>query len=191
MGSIVGANYTTITGDPIAPQQVLFALNLNESFAVNQLLNPALYQSALPSGVPFVYTTGGLFWHDNTTLYLYNDVGERQKSDGIRVFDVLSGTWRSTSVSGGNFQAVFDRGIGGYASIPGRGLSFYTGGAQNATTGLIRFNSANQEELSWTNETASTLYTGRSEGQMAYVPVGADGILLYMGGYNVSCPHTC
>lgn len=187
----MNGNYNFIGDTTRAPKPNLFTLRLNESFSVTGLLTDQLYSSDLPSDVPWD-SESGAFFYDNTTLYLYAGLPSSDESATNRLwaYNVMDSLWREVTVKGGNYQHG-SRETALFASIPGAGLSFFSGGKEGDTPGIIRFNSSNPATLTWENDTSfsySNLKSPgplRSEGQLVFIPVGEQGVLISIGGYNV------
>lgn len=187
----MSGNYNFIGEATRGFKQNLFTLKLNESFSVSGLITDELYSSNLPSDVAWD-SASGVFFYDNTTLYLYAGLPNPDESATNRLwaYNVLDSLWREVTVNGGNYQHG-SRGSALYASIPGAGLSFLSGGQDGDTPGILRFNSSNPAALTWENDTSFS-YNNlksprplRSEGQLIFVPVGEQGVLISIGGYNV------
>ena len=82
------------------------------------------------------------------------------------------------------------RGEGTGVSDPVSGLSFFIGGGDNVR-GLLKIDLSDPAHPSWTNQSAQLFSTGAEIPQMIgasmiYLPKGRSGVLLLMGGVNVS-----
>ncbi|KAK3075587.1 hypothetical protein LTS18_014013, partial [Coniosporium uncinatum] len=147
-----------------------------------------------PTAVPWQNSdvlNGGVFWSDNTTLYLYGGVNASAPAgDAIWSYHVPSGRWQENIVMGdGNYQ-MGGRGSGLFASDPGTATSVFSGGLRTDVDGMLEFWSSESAGLSWTNLSSPSCTSlgspgpQRLEGHMVYLPIGNRGILVAMGGYD-------
>lgn len=104
-------------------------------------------------------------------------------------FNATAQSWSPVSLSGGNFQKDA-RWYGTGVSDAVSGLSFFIGGL-NSVGGLLKIDLSDPAHPSWTNQTAQLHPTGAKiphmiGAGMIYLPIGKSGVLLLMGGQNVS-----
>lgn len=78
------------------------------------------------------------------------------------------------------------------ATIPSRGLSFSFGTYKykdSAQRGFITFNASKADSPTWNNETVhgqeGIQVPYNSGAELVYVPMGNEGVLLLIGGYDV------
>ncbi|KAF2138423.1 uncharacterized protein K452DRAFT_361121 [Aplosporella prunicola CBS 121167] len=189
----MSGEYNFIGEKTEATKPKLFTLRLNQTFSVSGYIpGDQLYSSAVPSNVSW-NTTDGVFFYDNTTLYMYAGLSKSDDSatNHLWAYHVLNSLWEKVTVAGGNFQHG-SRGGSIHTSIPGTGMSFLSGGMDGDTSGILRFSSSDHTSLSWENDT-SFIYDDpespgplRGEGQLIFVPVGEQGVLISIGGYNTA-----
>ena len=104
-------------------------------------------------------------------------------------YNATAQSWSPVSLSGGNFQKdmrLFGTGVSDSVS----GLSFFIGGTENVG-GMLKIDLSNPAHPSWTNQSAQLHSTGAEIPQMLgagmiYLPMGRSGVLLLMGGADVS-----
>ncbi|GME64071.1 Kelch repeat protein [Neofusicoccum parvum] len=142
------------------------------------------------------HSQGGALFYTLDSFYVFSGLGEGSTTENniLAQYNTSSNQWSSHTVSGGNFNKL-NRLFPGEASVPSTGLSFFSGGGNSGTTrpggrpmGMVRFDASNPDSLSWRNET-STSSSGvpvpaRVGGNMVYVPMGEQGVILVWGGYN-------
>lgn len=81
-----------------------------------------------------------------------------------------------------------------YATDPISGRSYFSGGDDLQYLGLAGFDASNPEDLVSSNETApqraDTDSPGflRTGGEAVYFPYGKQGVLIFLGGLDVSSP---
>lgn len=82
-----------------------------------------------------------------------------------------------------------------HTSVPAIGQSFFSGGVNSDITDLLCFNSSDPAALSWASilepsyQSLGSPGPQRSGAQMAYIPIGKDGVLIYIGGTSQPCPE--
>jgi hypothetical protein len=169
----------------------LYTISLDQSFSTNGLLQSGSVQSTEAlSTAPFKYD-GGAFWYNNNTLFMYSGLGP----DSIETFEPLysfhidDDAWTSERVAGGDFQKG-NRKYGQYASDLATGQSFFSGGSDTSITGLVSFDASDRSDMSWFNDTSPAPTNARPRGQRmgaeaVFLPFGGEGVLLYIGGYDV------
>lgn len=155
----------------------------------NPLPAKLVHSVETPEEVPVVHS--GSFFIDNTTMYIYAGwaVEEEPDRDSMWSFNTSTDTWKNVPVRGGDFN-FGKRYLGLTASVPTAGLSFFAGGSENYTTGMLKFNASVAGSPRWTNLTDGDGSNGEPipnlfEGQMVYVGAGTSGVLLAFGGYDV------
>ena len=133
--------------------------------------------------------SGALFATDDSIL-IYG--GGRSSLDAVNTlasYNATTQSWSPVSLSGGNFQHdVRQAGTGVSDAVSG--LSFFIGGYHNVG-GLLKIDLSDPAHPSWTNQTAQLHSTGAMiphtiDAGMIYLPIGKSGVLLLMGGENVS-----
>lgn len=173
---------------------MLFSLDLNSPFPVETLLTPSFVQNttvpfnARPrelSGYPDA-GQGALFATNDSFLVYAKDDPSASPDHTLVSYNVSARQWGSTSLSGGNFQNnPQTAGMG--ASDPVSGLSFFIGG-WDGIGGLLKIDTS---DSSWANEntrihSTEDVFPRIGGGGLVYLPIGKAGILLLIGGYNVS-----
>ena len=104
-------------------------------------------------------------------------------------YNATAQSWRPSSLSGGGLQndeRLSSTGVSDAVS----GLSFFIGGT-TGVSGLLEVDVSDPVHPSWTNKSAQLHSTGADISQMIdpsmiYLPIGRSGVLLLMGGANVS-----
>jgi hypothetical protein len=145
-----------------------------------------------PANIPSL--SGGYLWADEVNKCFYQFGGEvpegtNPKDFGIWTYDVILDQWNSTSYV--SSEKVWQRpSFGAGTQVESRGLGFYYGGWVNnrttpgwkgPTTALASMVQFNFTTGSLRNNTHPD-GTGRAEGQLIYLPVSDNGILVYFGG---------
>lgn len=131
---------------------------------------------------------GGLFY-TNDTLYVYAGSPLSKADNTLASYNLAAAGWKNISVSGGNYN-YGNRSYGSAVSVPDSGLSFFLGGDVPDLPGLLRLNTANPANLSWTNQTLNNGSYGTAVpdlvgSSLVYVPAGLQGVLIAFGGSNV------
>ena len=151
---------------------------------------------ALPSNLTFLWEayaapymsedTMGALWYANDTLYASNPA---LAQNTLGSFNTTTNEWDYVSVSGNSVDMMFGSSEM-IASDPFGGVYFTF--SPPGLPGFVTLDARTSESLSWTNHT-----TGGSEGidvpyvglgELVYLPMGAAGVLLLIGGYDVSLP---
>ena len=133
----------------------------------------------------------GALFATNDSILIYGG-GESSSSDAVNTlasYNATAQSWSPLSLSGGNFQKnnrVHGTGVSDAVS----GLSFFIGGT-DGVTGLLKIDLSDPAHPLWTNQSAQLHSTGAEIRQMigasmTYLPIGRSGVLLLMGGANVS-----
>jgi hypothetical protein len=151
-------------------------------------------QSNLSKPTNITSLSGGYLWADELNKCFYQFGGEFPEGDSpkdfsISTYDVILNQWNSTSYKSSD-PTLKRPSYGAGTQVESRGFGFYYGGwvsnrttpgwkgAPTAlssimqfdfTTGLLR-NSTHPDGI------------GRAEGQMLYLPVSDNGMLVYLGG---------
>ncbi|KAL1627910.1 hypothetical protein SLS54_002177 [Diplodia seriata] len=154
--------------------------------------------------VPFDTTTtleeqthnqGGALFSTLDTFYVFAGLSDDSTTENnvLAAYNRTSNQWSSHTVSGGEYNKL-NRLFAGTASVPSTGLSFFSGGGNSGVykpgqpTGMLRFDASNPDALTWRNETAQSSsgvsVPARVGGNMVYVPMGEQGVILVWGGYN-------
>ena len=185
----------------------IFTLDLETRFPVEDLLSTDSYRNvSIPLDlVPNIkeqaeaHLSGALF-ATNDSFYIYGsgasplfggtsgvDPGE-PTAHTLASYNASTEKWGSVSPSGGDFNSDA-RLLGQATSDPMTGTSYFTGGANNVQ-GVLEFDASDYDHIIWTNHTRSTGLSGTSPaviaGGMVFLPFGKAGILLLLGGANVS-----
>ena len=107
---------------------------MNKTFPVDTFIaNSTLDYEDAPSDLldefdEQIESTGGSFFFDNTTLYLFSGMGENStKMNKVATYDTVAGNWSSSPVAGGSYS-FGDRTSLLSASVPQIGKSFALGG---------------------------------------------------------------
>lgn len=141
------------------------------------------------------HNQGGALFQTLDSFYVYAGLGDTSTTENnvLAMYNTTSNQWSSHTVSGGNYNKL-NRLFPGAASIPSTGLSFFSGGGSSGVsqpgqpTGMLRFDASNPDALTWRNETARSSsgvsVPARVGGNMVYVPMGEQGVILLWGGYN-------
>ena len=131
---------------------------------------------------------GAFFKSPNETiLYRFggfppNDAG---MTDSVMTYDTVSGDFNTVPVSGGSFTKMSNvQEMAANSVATGEGLGFYTGGF-NVYDGMVEFNASDAEHPTWVNRTVGEIGP-TAGGQMQFVRLGKKGVLVAVGGYNVS-----
>ena len=178
-------------------EHVLFSLDLSTTFPVETLLSPDfLHNTSISLDiVPALLSQteslwAGALFASNDSIYIYGGGDSSGGSENtLASYNVTTSTWNPVAVSGGEFEND-SRSFGQSVSIPASGLAFFVGGT-DGVQGMLRFDESDSSRISWTNQTLSNGSRGISipdsvAGGMVYLPVGKAGILLLLGGSNVS-----
>lgn len=169
------------------PEPHLFHLDLSTSFHVEQFLANGTFDSfPLPPTLPpnpATITEGksAALWFSNDTLYA------AEVDSSITSFDTVTNQWQSVDVSGAHID-LQNHSPETSVSIPYSGLSFFFG--ETNIPGLVRFDASRPDALEWTNQTTQSNTEGIrvpkvAQAEMVHVPLGKEGVLLLMGGYDV------
>ncbi|KAH7062261.1 hypothetical protein B0J12DRAFT_232391 [Macrophomina phaseolina] len=194
------ANAKTFTNDNL----FYFDLSGNTSIPADSIIPAsALTQlpiplSATPTLANQTHSRGGALFTAADAFYVFagldgDDVSSADSSS-LAKFNTTSSTWSRATVSGGPFNRL-TRTSAGAISAPDTGLSFFSGGTNAGVgkpgqpTGMLRFDARDPDALTWRNETAVTSSSGvgvpaRVGGNMVFVPMGEQGVVLVWGGYN-------
>ncbi|EKG14748.1 Galactose oxidase/kelch beta-propeller [Macrophomina phaseolina MS6] len=194
------ANAKTFTNDNL----FYFDLSGNTSIPADSIIPAsALTQlpiplSATPTLANQTHSRGGALFTAADAFYVFagldgDDVSSADSSS-LAKFNTTSSTWSRATVSGGPFNRL-TRTSAGAVSAPDTGLSFFSGGTNAGVgkpgqpTGMLRFDARDPDALTWRNETAVTSSSGvgvpaRVGGNMVFVPMGEQGVVLVWGGYN-------
>jgi hypothetical protein len=145
-----------------------------------------------PASVPSL--SGGYLWADEANKCFYQfggafPVGQSPKDFGMWTYDVILNQWNITDykTSDNNWQRPA---YGAGTQVESRGLGFYYGGWLNnrttpgwqgppvASSSIVTFNftTGNLRKRDHTDG------VGRAEGQMVFLPVSDNGLLVYFGG---------
>lgn len=83
---------------------------------------------------------------------------------------------------------------GSHTSYPPGGLGVFSGGIDNGEIdlpGLLLFNASDPQNLEWVNKSVPSSFSSmgphRGGAAVAHPPVSDEGVVLYIGGFNVSC----
>ncbi|KAH3917053.1 hypothetical protein HBH56_051690 [Parastagonospora nodorum] len=145
-----------------------------------------------PANVPSL--SGGILWADEVNKCFYQFGGAFQeggspKDFGMWTYDVILDQWNTTTYvsSDKNLQRPA---FGAGTQVDGRGLGFYYGGWLSSRTtpgwsgppiavsSIVQFNFTTGNLRNNTHPDG----IGRAEGQMVYLPVSDNGLLIYFGG---------
>ncbi|KAL4791305.1 hypothetical protein BDV19DRAFT_393286 [Aspergillus venezuelensis] len=199
----LGGNYTTVSFDSqdIEPVASLHYLDLNSDFPVKRAIPQSLLHSESESigrDESIAYSnaadyTGrdpeGALWAINDTIYVFGGLSS-SPTNQIAAYNAESGEWQDSFVSGGELN-FGRRGGATYASDFGSGLGFVVGGRLPYMGGMIRFDGSEPGNLSWTNETLGDGSFGVDvpnlhAGSTLYIPAGNQGMLISLGGRNLT-----
>ncbi|KAF3034004.1 hypothetical protein E8E11_002105 [Didymella keratinophila] len=146
-----------------------------------------------PAEIPNV--SGGILWPDEVNKCFYQFGGAFTNGTptdfSMWSYDVVLNQWNQTANKTSSVSAISRVAYGAGTHIEGLGLGFYFGGYKSnqtdptwtggpvATADLVRF-----DYTSGTLSNNSGPYdnVGRAEGQMVYLPVSDNGLLVYFGG---------
>jgi hypothetical protein len=145
-----------------------------------------------PASVPSL--SGGILWADEVNKCFYQFGGAYQDGDspkdfGMWTYDVVLNQWNTTSYVSSD-KNLLRPAFGAGTQVDSRGLGFYYGGwLSNRTTpgwrgppmalsSIVQFNFTTGNIRNNTHPDG----IGRAEGQMVYLPVSDNGLLLYFGG---------
>jgi hypothetical protein len=165
--------------------------DLNASTSLGQ---PFQYANlSKPAEIPSV--SGGILWPDEANKCFYQFGGAftngTPSEPGMYTYDVLLNQWNQTGSKSAGVSSTQRVAYGAGTHIEGLGLGFYFGGWRSnqtdinwtgpavATADLVRFE-YNTGLLSNTSGPGDNV--GRAEGQMVYLPVSDNGLLVYFGG---------
>lgn len=167
----------------------LFYLDLAVNLTVEQYLSPDILRkypipANMTPNIADVYEdSSAILWYSNDTLYSHNS---DRVDNTLAAFNTTTENWSFVEVSGNNVQLV-DRSSEMSASIESSGLAFSFG--STGKPGLLKFNNLVPQSLTWSNETSrlgGIQVPLVSEAEMVYVPMGKEGVLLIIGGMDVS-----
>ena len=159
-------------------------MNLNSSIPVNTFISASNYESVGAPGMQWRNT--GAFWTDKnlTTLYSvggYDDGFNNTARNTITSYNASSQAWSNVSVAGGNFNfGARNAAVPARSTTSGQALGFLTGGPDDPSRGLLRFDGSDSSSLTWRNETNAPHLFGAT---MQYVRFGNKGMLVAFGGY--------
>lgn len=168
------------------------AESIISSSSLNQISVPFDTTSTLENQT---HNQGGALFTTLDSFYVFAGLGDGSTTENnvLAMYNTTSSQWSSHSVSGGNYNKL-NRLFPGAASVPSTGLSFFSGGSNSGVfqpgqpTGMLRFDASSPDALSWRNETATSgsgvAVPARVAGNMVYVPMGEQGVVLLWGGYN-------
>ena len=175
--------FQDVNGENSTDPQKLYWLDFSSSLPTEGLVSEdVLHSIDIPTAIPYAGGTG--FFHDDTLLYFYGGITATSYStDQLWVFDTSTQDFSQVTVQGGDFQN--HNGAGAMdTTIRSQQLSFSTGGYDSSVTGMIKFDSSDPDNLSWSNITNAE--PRLVEGAMTYLPVGDAGVLLTIGKYLTS-----
>lgn len=187
-----------------ATENSLFSLDLKSEFPVEDLLSTdVIHNISIPQDlVPNIKDQtlapwSGALFSTNHSLYVYGsgtsllfggNEPDSVTQHTLASYNSSTGRWTSVSPLGGSFNGDA-RLWGSSTSDPLSGSSFFTGGANNVQ-GMLEFNASDPNNITWTNYTEGHGLNGRSPdviaGGMVFLPFGQAGVLLLLGGANVS-----
>lgn len=146
-----------------------------------------------PTEVPSV--SGGIVWPDEVNMCFYQFGGAFTNGTptdfSMWTYDVLLNRWDRTANRTSGTSVTSRVAYGAGAHIEGLGLGYYFGGyksnqtdsswtgPQVATADLVRFDYTTG---TLSNNSGPNDNIGRAEGQMVYLPVSDNGLLVYFGG---------
>ncbi|KAL4959464.1 uncharacterized protein BDV14DRAFT_184667 [Aspergillus stella-maris] len=197
----LGGNYTTVSFDSqdIEPVASLHYLDLNSDFPVERAIPQSLLRSeSIDRDESIAYSnaadyTGrdpeGALWAINNTVYVFGGLSS-SPTNQIAAYNASSGGWQDSFVTGGDLN-FGRRGGATYASDSESGLGFVLGGRLPYTGGMVRFDGSDPGNLSWTNETLGDGSSGIDVpnlhgGATLYIPAGNQGMLIGLGGRNLT-----
>lgn len=187
-----------------ATETSLFSLDLKGEFPVEDLLSAdIIHNISIPQDlVPnikdqTVAPWSGALFSTNHSLYVYgsgtSSLFGGNEPDSVTQHTLASynsstSRWTSVSPLGGSFNGDA-RLWGSSTSDSMSGTSFFTGGANNVQ-GMLEFDASNPNNITWKNYTEGHGLNGPSPGVIAggmvFLPFGQAGVLLLLGGANVS-----
>ena len=182
----------------------LFSLDLKSEFPVEDLIstdivhNISIPQDLVPNiKDQTIAPWSGALFSTNRSLYVYGSgtspLFGGKEPDSVTQHTLASytsstGQWLPVSPLGGDFNGDA-RLWGSSTSDPLSGASFFTGGANNVQ-GMLEFDASNPNNITWKNYTDGHGLNGPSPGVIAggmvFLPFGQAGVLLLLGGANVS-----
>ena len=180
-----------------AKERSLYSIDLSSPFPVETLLTPSFVrnQTIPPNLTPnfenqSLGSLSGALFATNDSILIYG--GGESLLDAVNTLESYNATaqsWSPLSLSGGNFQQNL-RSYGTGVSDALSGLSFFIGGTARVG-GLLKIDLSDSAHPSWTNQSAQLHSTGAEIPQMVgagmiYLPIGKSGVLLLMGGADVS-----
>lgn len=146
-----------------------------------------------PAEIPSV--SGGILWPDEVNKCFYQFGGAFTNGTptdfSMWTYDVLLNQWNQTANKASGVSATSRVAYGAGTHIEGLGLGYYFGGyksnqtdprwtgQQVATADLVRFDYTTG---TLSNNSGPNDNVGRAEGQMVYLPVSDNGLLVYFGG---------
>ena len=162
-------------------------------------LAPTFYDGALLANDDEFFLYGGLL--DRTDAYSYPD-GDVVSAYRVDQYGAYKAAFRPGLINA-NLPGAMTRYVayGGAASAPSENKAWYFSGlrapswgpiynvngnvsltAVNVSRTLISVDMATQQEESWTNTTLPATVAGRANPELVWVPVGAQGLLVAIGG---------
>ncbi|KAJ5379553.1 hypothetical protein N7509_012672 [Penicillium cosmopolitanum] len=174
----------------------LYYIDLDSQFPVESTIpKSALHTDTINSDISVAHQmaeypgSNGAMWRTNDSMYFFGG-GFDTAIDTVSFYNVSSGVWKEVEVSGGKFN-FGNRSTAQTASVPELGLGFIFGGSGPYMEGMIRFNSSDPNNLTWTNETLNQGSHGvnvpnLNAGTLLYIPASTDGMLISFGGGNVT-----
>ncbi|KAI9831029.1 MAG: hypothetical protein M1819_005267 [Sarea resinae] len=206
----MGGNYTFVPAEESTSEPYLYYLDLNTTFPVETFIpNGTLNTITVPMDLtPNIRAQtanrGGAFFTTPDSLYVFAGLDDNSSGnegatsdDELAVYNTTTGKWSKATVAGGNYNTA-NRQEGLYASQQDTGLSFFLGGDDSEyMPGMVRFDASTPQAPKWTNQTSDPATAADLDavpvphiqgGQMAYVPMGKAGVLIVLGGYDMSHP---
>ncbi len=163
-------------------EQNIYWLDLNKSFPIDGVLSSnsfELTQASTESG----WQVTGTFFKSHSTLYSFGRSNDDAALGSLAAFDTATSQWSTAHVAGGDFNHGA-RHMNMHAT-GGPGLGFIAGGSDTDLRGMIQFNASNPSKLSWANQTGESV-PNTMGATMQYVRMGRAGVLVAIGGYDVS-----
>lgn len=191
-------NYTSKVFKSLRPSRTYFTLDTALIFSdLNASTSYGLpYQYAnlsKPADIPNV--SGGILWPDEVNKCFYQFGGAFTNGTptdfSMWSYDVLLNQWNQTVKKTSGVSAISRVAYGAGTHIEGLGLGYYFGGYKSnqtdpkwtggpvATADLVRFDYTTG---TLSNNSGPYDNVGRAEGQMVYLPVSDNGLLVYFGG---------
>jgi hypothetical protein len=146
-----------------------------------------------PADIPSV--SGGILWPDEVNKCFYQFGGAFTNGTptdfSMWSYDVLLNQWNQTANKTSGVSAISRVAYGAGTHIEDLGLGYYFGGYRSnqtdarwtgppvATADLVRFDYTTG---TLSNNSGPNDKVGRAEGQMFYLPVSDNGLLVYFGG---------